>query len=90
VGTPLPRSLTLNLMVMPTVNVITPEGSMPSVLFTHDFVWQLPLPEFTITPPRPERTNLLANVSFEYPDSSSSPVDWGCTYYPHDIQMIAW
>jgi hypothetical protein len=36
--------------------------------------------EFTITPPTPEKDNLLANGSFEFPNSRESPVDWGYTY----------
>jgi hypothetical protein len=36
--------------------------------------------EFTITAPAPEKDNLLANGSFEFPNSSDSPVDWGYTY----------
>jgi uncharacterized protein DUF642 len=35
---------------------------------------------FTITAPTPDQDNLLANGSFEYPDSSSSPDPWGYTY----------
>jgi hypothetical protein len=35
---------------------------------------------FTIATPAPERDNLLANGSFEYPDSRGSPVPWGYTY----------
>jgi hypothetical protein len=42
-------------------------------------------PEFTIAAPQPNLTNLLANGSFEYPDSTGSPVRWGFTYgYPRD------
>jgi hypothetical protein len=37
-------------------------------------------PDFTINAPAPDQDNLLANGSFEFPDSSSSPVDWGFTY----------
>jgi hypothetical protein len=37
-------------------------------------------PAFTITAPTPETDNLLANGSFEFPSSASSPVDWGYTY----------
>lgn len=35
---------------------------------------------FTITAPVPGQDNLLANGSFEFPDSSGSPVDFGFTY----------
>jgi hypothetical protein len=38
--------------------------------------------DFTIAAPEPSLDNLLANGSFEYPDSSSSPVDFGFTYGP--------
>jgi uncharacterized protein DUF642 len=36
--------------------------------------------DFTITPPTPGQDNLLANGSFEFPDSSASPEDSGYTY----------
>jgi hypothetical protein len=36
--------------------------------------------EFTIAPPASDLDNLLANGSFEVPDSSPSPVSWGYTY----------
>jgi hypothetical protein len=36
--------------------------------------------EFTIAAPTAEKDNLLANGSFEFPDSRQSPVDWGYTY----------
>jgi hypothetical protein len=39
-------------------------------------------PAFTINAPTPGEDNLLANGSFEFPDSSSSPVDFGFTYGP--------
>ncbi len=36
--------------------------------------------DFTITPPAPGHDNLLANGSFDFPDSSSSDLDSGYTY----------
>jgi uncharacterized protein DUF642/lectin-like protein len=38
--------------------------------------------DFTIAAPEASLDNLLANGSFEYPDSSTSPVDFGFTYGP--------
>jgi hypothetical protein len=80
-GNPLPASVadwsaTAILLWVPTAPSYPFRTRATVVVNGH----KAPAGEFTITASAPGTDNLLANGSFEFPDTSDSPVDWGFTF----------